>query len=84
MPSIMVSYYRVSSTRVLLVIFVFSIDAEDGDVNQPFLELRNSLTSVVDAMRNFLTTIRVPELGNEADEDENESTDDGAHDDYLT
>lgn len=35
-------------------------------------------------MRNFLTTIRVPELGNEADEDENESTDDGANDNYLT
>lgn len=63
---------------------LFLIDAEDGDANQPFIELRNSLTSVVDAMRNFLTTIRVPELGNEADEDENESTDDGANDNYLT
>lgn len=72
-------------TLILLYLsFVFHIDAEDGDVNQPFLELRNSLTSVVDAMRNFLTTIRVPELGNEADEDENDSTDDGAHDNYLT
>lgn len=51
---------------------------------QPFQELRNSLHSVVDAMRDFLTNIRVPELPNDADVDENESTDDGAHDDYLT
>lgn len=51
---------------------------------QPFEELRNSLNSVVDAMRDFLTNIRVPELPNDADVDENESTDDGAHDDYLT
>lgn len=51
---------------------------------QPFLDLRNSLTSVVDAMRDFLTNIRVPELPNDADVDENESTDDGRNDDYLT
>lgn len=75
---------RLRTLILLYLSFVFPIDAEDGDVNQPFLELRNSLTSVVDAMRNFLTTIRVPELGNEADEDENDSTDDGAHDNYLT
>lgn len=35
-------------------------------------------------MRDFLSNIRVPELPNDADVDENESTDDGAHDDYLT
>lgn len=53
-------------------------------LNQPLLELRNSLTSVVDAMRDFLSNIRVPEMPNDADVDENESTDDGANDDYLT
>lgn len=56
----------------------------DRTAAQPFEELRNSLNSVVDAMRDFLTNIRVPELPNDADVDENESTDDGAHDDYLT
>lgn len=65
--------------------FFILIGAETGDVNQPFIELRNSLTSVVDAMRNFLTNIRVPELGNDADDDSNENTDDQDHDqDYLT
>lgn len=57
---------------------------DDRTAAQPFEELRNSLNSVVDAMREFLTNIRVPELPNDADVDENESTDDGAHDDYLT
>lgn len=65
--------------------FHFSGGAEnDRAAAQPFEELRNSLNSVVDAMRDFLTNIRVPELPNDADVDENESTDDGAHDDYLT
>lgn len=50
----------------------------------PLEELRNSLNSVVDAMRDFLTNMRVPELPNDADVDENESSDDGANDDYLT
>lgn len=62
--------------------------SEHGDGNdqnnEPFAEIRQSLTSVVDAMRDFLSNIRVPELPNDADVDENESTDDGAHDDYLT
>lgn len=48
------------------------------------MELRNSLTSVVDAMRDFLTNIRVPEPPNDADVDENESSDDSAYDVYLT
>lgn len=52
--------------------------------HQPLIELRNSLTSVVDAMRDFLSNIRVPELPNDADVDENESTDDGNNDNYLT
>lgn len=60
------------------------IAAANNELNQPFIELRNSLTSVVDAMRDFLSNIRVPELPNDADVDENESTDDGANDDYLT
>lgn len=48
-----------------------------------FSDIRNSLNSVVDAMRDFLTNIR-PERPNDADADENESTDDGLQDDYLT
>lgn len=38
-------------------------------------------------MRDFLSNIRVPELPNQlndGDVDENDSTDDGANDDYLT
>lgn len=67
------------------VFFSFSFEAAaNNELNQPFIELRNSLTSVVDAMRDFLSNIRVPEMPNDADVDENESTDDGANDDYLT
>lgn len=62
----------------------FPLAVPATDLNQPLTELRNSLTSVVDAMRDFLTNIRVPELPNDADVDENESTDDGNYDDYLT
>lgn len=58
--------------------------AVNNELNQPFIELRNSLTSVVDAMRDFLSNIRVPELPNDADADDNESTDDDANDEYLT
>lgn len=58
--------------------------AANNELNQPFIELRNSLTSVVDAMRDFLSNIRVPEMPNDADVDENESTDDGNNDNYLT
>uniref|UniRef100_A0A7G3AYK3 Putative transcription factor 25 n=1 Tax=Lutzomyia longipalpis TaxID=7200 RepID=A0A7G3AYK3_LUTLO len=50
---------------------------------QSYTEFRNSLNSVVDALRDFLTNIRVPERPNDADVDENESTDDEAND-YLT
>lgn len=61
----------------------FAVAAANNELNQPFIELRNSLTSVVDAMRDFLSNIRVPELPNDADVDE-ESTDEGGNDDYLT
>ena len=50
---------------------------------QNFVELRNSLNSIVDAMRDFLTNIRVAERPNDADVDENESSDDEPND-YLT
>lgn len=63
--------------------FILVIAAANNELNQPFIELRNSLTSVVDAMRDFLSNIRVPEMPNDADVDDN-STDDGANDDYLT
>lgn len=51
---------------------------------QSFVDLRNSLSSIVDAMRDFLTNIRVPERPNDADVDENESSDDDDANDYLT
>lgn len=72
-----------SKSTNFLILFPW-IAAATAELNQPFIELRNSLTTVVDAMRDFLTNIRVPELPNDADVDENESTDDEAHDDYLT
>uniref|UniRef100_A0A6B2EHN5 Transcription factor 25 n=1 Tax=Phlebotomus kandelakii TaxID=1109342 RepID=A0A6B2EHN5_9DIPT len=58
--------------------------AEEGAAGfQSYTEFRNSLNSVVDALRDFLTNIRVPERPNDADVDENESTEDEAND-YLT
>lgn len=38
----------------------------------------------MDAMRDFLTNIRVPERPNDADVDENESSDDDDANNYLT
>lgn len=52
----------------------------DGESNM----LRHSLNSIVDAMRDFLTNIRVPERPNDADVDENESSEDDEPNDYLT
>lgn len=57
--------------------------AEGVDSTQSFVELRTSLNSIVDAMRDFLTNVRVPERPNDADVDENESSDDEPND-YLT
>lgn len=57
--------------------------AEGIDSNQSFTELRTSLNSIVDAMRDFLTNVRVPERPNDADVDENESSEDEPND-YLT
>lgn len=50
---------------------------------ESFAELRTSLNSIVDAMRDFLTNVRVPERPNDADVDENESSEDEPND-YLT
>lgn len=61
-------------------------EAEEGAVGggfQSYAELRTSLNSIVDAMRDFLSNIRVPERPNDADVDENESTEEEAND-YLT
>uniref|UniRef100_A0A1B0CVA6 Transcription factor 25 n=2 Tax=Lutzomyia longipalpis TaxID=7200 RepID=A0A1B0CVA6_LUTLO len=64
-----------------------ALEDDDGAAGaqgfQSYTEFRNSLNSVVDALRDFLTNIRVPERPNDADVDENESTDDEAND-YLT
>lgn len=58
--------------------------AADGmDTTQSFAEFRTSINSIVDAMRDFLTNVRVPERPNDADVDENESSDDEPND-YLT
>lgn len=76
---------RNSTIFALSFFFQFKKAVATNDLNQPLTELRNSLTSVVDAMRDFLTNIRVPELPNDADVDENDaSSDDGANDNYLT
>lgn len=55
---------------------------EDGAAGgiQSYAELRTSLNSIVDAMRDFLSNIRVPERPNDAD---GESTEEEAND-YLT
>ncbi|XP_059613007.1 ribosome quality control complex subunit TCF25 [Phlebotomus argentipes] len=57
--------------------------ADEAAGFQSYTEFRNSLNSVVDALRDFLSNIRVPERPNDADVDENESTEDEAND-YLT
>lgn len=44
----------------------------------------NSLNSIVDAMRDFLSDIRVLERPNDADVDDNESSDGDEPNDYLT
>ncbi|GAB0086263.1 transcription factor 25 [Sergentomyia squamirostris] len=49
-----------------------------------YTDFRASLNNVVDALRDFLSNIRVPERPNDADVDENESTDDDEPNDYLT
>lgn len=51
---------------------------------QTYAELRTSLNSIVDAMRDFLSNIRVPERPNDADVDENEESSDDEPNDYLT
>lgn len=56
----------------------------EGETNLQSFELRHSLNSIVDAMRDFLTNIRVPERPNDADVDENESSEDDEPNDYLT
>lgn len=57
----------------------------EGESNlQSVFELRHSLNSIVDAMRDFLTNIRVPDRPNDADVDENESSEDDEPNDYLT
>jgi len=50
---------------------------------QTFMDFRASVNSIVDAMRNFISDIRVPERPNDADVDENESSEDEPND-YLT
>lgn len=54
------------------------------DENGPAInEFSTSLHSIVDAMRDFLSDIRVFERPNDADVDDNETTDDEPND-YLT
>lgn len=54
-----------------------------GAAGNQFMDFRASVNSIVDAMRNFISDIRVPERPNDADVDENESSDDEPND-YLT
>ncbi|KAG4075327.1 hypothetical protein HA402_003118 [Bradysia odoriphaga] len=66
-----------------------AVDALDGEAagaasnQQTYMDFRASVNSIVDAMRNFISDIRVPERPNDADVDENESSDDEPND-YLT
>lgn len=47
----------------------------DGDQTNDPVDLRRSVVSLVDAMRDLLNNIR-PEVPNDADVDENEDSDD--------
>lgn len=66
-----------------------AVDAPEGEAaggasnQQTYMDFRASVNSIVDAMRNFISDIRVPERPNDADVDENESSDDEPND-YLT
>lgn len=55
------------------------IDTNDGS------DLRRSVASLVGAMRDLLSNIRIPDVPNDADVDENdESDEEDEHNNYLT
>jgi Transcriptional repressor TCF25 len=54
------------------------------DVHVPLAELRQSLSSIVDAMRDFLSEIRVQRNPNEDGEDEDSTSGEEDVNDYLT
>lgn len=63
--------------------------AEDGaralPEDQPQdLTLRHSVTSLVAAMRDLLNNIRLPDVPNDADVDENDDSDEDDQNNYLT
>lgn len=56
------------------MIHLFYLKFLEAAPGQSIAELRNSLNTIVDAMRDFLSDIRV--MGPSGDADENESSDD--------
>lgn len=69
--------FNIQDTEQIEAAAAVQIQIPDQNAIEPnYFDLRNSLTNIVDAMRDFLTNIRVPERPNDADVDENESTDD--------
>lgn len=63
--------------------------AEDGaralpEDQQQDLTLRHSVTSLVAAMRDLLNNIRLPDVPNDADVDDNDDSDEDDQNNYLT
>lgn len=75
--------HSLNQNRKFEIFFVISTAAGTAQNQQTFMDFRASVNSIVDAMRNFISDIRVPERPNDADVDENESSDDEPND-YLT
>lgn len=48
------------------------------------VDLRRSVASLVGAMRDLLNNIRLPDVPNDADVDENDSDEDDEQNNYLT
>lgn len=55
---------------------------EDGNVS--VADLRRSVASLVGAMRDLLNNIRLPDIPNDADVDENDDDSDEDQNNYLT
>lgn len=73
----------------LLRLFVFSLEdgaVGGGDVAEGAngIELRHSVANLIDAMRDLLSNIRLPDVPNDADvDDSGDSESDEEHNNYL-
>lgn len=65
-----------------------SCRVEDGaralPADQQDVTLRHSVTSLVSAMRDLLNNIRLPDVPNDADVDDNDDSDEDDQNNYLT